>query len=119
MRDGRTKLPDLPFRGPASFILLGIMACALACASPVGINPTEGETMSPNTIQEALKTHNDELLSIPGVVGTAQALCQGTPCIRVMVSEKTPSVEQKILSILEGYPVQIRETGTIRPRPQK
>lgn len=64
-------------------------------------------------IEVVLAEHTDWLMSMPGVVGTAQAECQGRPCIKVLVAERTPEVEQ-IPRTLQGYPVEIEKTGPIR-----
>ena len=71
------------------------------------------------SIGEVLKEHTDRLMSLPGVVGTAQGLCLGKPCIKVFVIQKTLELEQKIPEILDGYAVSIEETGKIRALPEK
>jgi hypothetical protein len=71
-------------------------------------------TMTQKTIQEVLKDHTPELMSIPGVVGTALGEHQGELCIKVLVIEKTPELTEKIPSTLEGFPVIIQQTGEIR-----
>lgn len=73
--------------------------------------------MSHQAIEEALRAHNDELMSLSGVVGTAQSLCAGQPCIKVFVTQRTKELEQAIRRILAGYPVVIEESGPIRARP--
>ncbi|MEJ2236442.1 MAG: hypothetical protein P8X67_21270 [Syntrophobacterales bacterium] len=73
--------------------------------------------MPTKTIEEVLKEHTSKLMSIPGVVGTAQSLCEGQPCIKVFVSKKTEKLEQKIPKILEGYPVVIQKTGKFKALP--
>ncbi len=75
--------------------------------------------MSAKTIEEVLKEHTEELMSIPGVVGIGQGLCNDKPCIKVFVIEKTPELAQKIPNSLEGYQVIIEETGEIRALPKK
>jgi hypothetical protein len=67
-------------------------------------------------IPEVLKERTGALMSIQGVVGTGQGLCDGRPCIKVYVVKKTPEVEQKIRSILEPYPFSIQESGRFRSR---
>ena len=64
-----------------------------------------------------LRAHDRELMAIPGVVGVYVGLLadQKTPCLRVMAAKKTKALEQKIPKSLEGYPVEIEETGVIRP----
>lgn len=72
------------------------------------------KTMTPKTIQEVLKAHTPELMSIPGVVGTALGEQDGELCIKVLVIEKTPELTKKIPSTLESFPVVIQQTGEIR-----
>lgn len=74
--------------------------------------------MPAKTIEEVLKERTKELMSVPGVVGTALGLCDDTPCIKVYVVKKTSELDQKIPDILEGYPVMIEETGEIRALPE-
>jgi hypothetical protein len=68
-------------------------------------------------IEQVLKEHTEELVSIRGVVGTAHGLCVGAPCIKVFVSRKTEKLEQKIPKNLEGYQVVIQETGKFKALP--
>ena len=72
--------------------------------------------MPAKTIDEVLGEHTDEWMSIPGVVGTAIGQCEGKPCIRVMVVKKTQELMKKIPSKLEGFVVEVQETGEIRAR---
>ena len=73
--------------------------------------------MSVKKIEDALKEYTNALMSIPGVVGTGQGLCDGKPCIRVLVVKKTRELEEKISERLEGYPIMIDETGEIHALP--
>ena len=58
-------------------------------------------------------------MSIPGVVGIYEGLKDDSvPCLKVMVIEKTSKLEQKIPESLEGHPVVIQETESIRPMPE-
>ena len=74
--------------------------------------------MPAKAIDEVLREHTKSLMSIPGVVGTAQGLCDDKPCIKVYVIKETPELKQKIPQTLEGYPVMIEETGEIRALPK-
>ncbi len=94
---------------------IGIVGCVNKT-----VDDHEGEKkMTAKTIEEVLKEHTEELINIPGVVGTAQGLCNDKPCIKVYVIDKTPELEQKIPDKLEGYPLMIEETGEIRALPKK
>jgi hypothetical protein len=87
-------------------------------AKETGENGEKDKHMVQKPIEEVLKRHTNRLMSIPGVSGTAQSLCEGQSCIKVYVIEKTPELEQKIPSILGGYPVVIQETGKFRALPE-
>jgi hypothetical protein len=65
-------------------------------------------------IEEVLKKYTDKLMSISGVVGTGQGLCDGEPCIKVLLIKKTRELERKIPRELEGYKVRLEETGKVR-----
>ena len=99
------------------WVTMGIVllaSCFVSC-----ISDQEGEETTPSKpIEEVLETHTKELMAIDGVVGTAQGLCSGEPCIRVFVVKKTPEIERKIPASLEGYPVAIQETGSIEALPK-
>ena len=45
--------------------------------------------MPEKSIESVLREHTPALMSLPGVVGTAQGECAGQPCIRVFVAKKT------------------------------
>ena len=70
--------------------------------------------MTGKTLEAVLKQHSDRLMALPGVVGVAIGECEGNPCIKVLVVEKTPQLVNEIPPTLEGYPVVIEETGEIR-----
>ena len=74
--------------------------------------------MPSRPIEEVLKEHTGELMSIPGVVGTAQGICNNKPCIKVFVIEKTKDIDQRIPDELDGYPVEVEETGEFKALPQ-
>lgn len=71
--------------------------------------------MEETSVAAVLKRHTPRLMSVPGVVGTAEAQCGGKPCIKVYVKKKSPDVSAQIPAEIEGYPVTIQETGEIRP----
>jgi hypothetical protein len=69
-----------------------------------------------NDIQTVLKAHTDSLMAISGVAGVYIGLKNDSiPCIRVMVVKKTVELEKKIPLSLQGFPLEIEETGVIEP----
>ncbi len=95
--------------------ILGVALAVGACAPHT---EKEEKAMAPKTIEQVLKQHTPALMAKPGVVGTAQSLCAGRPCIRVFVIRGTPELKGNIPQELEGYPVILEETGEIRALPQ-
>ena len=53
-------------------------------------------------------------MALPGVIGTAQGLCDGKPCIKVLVVTRTSELLAQVPDALEGYTVEVQETGVIR-----
>ena len=65
-------------------------------------------------IKEVLKRHTNELMSVPGVVGVAEGEFQGIPCIKVFVMDKTQELLRQIPETIEGFLLQIEESGEFR-----
>jgi hypothetical protein len=72
---------------------------------------------STGSIEEVLGEQTERLLAIPGVVGTAQGLSGGKPCLLVYVADDASDVARKIPGTLCGYPVRVEKTGEIQARP--
>lgn len=70
--------------------------------------------MTSKSIEQVLKEHTPDLMAIPDVVGTGQGLCNGKPCIKVLVANMSQQVNQKIPSKIEGYEVKVEVTGPFR-----
>jgi hypothetical protein len=68
-------------------------------------------------INEVLRAHDKELLAIPGVVGVYVAVLEDgkTPCLKVMLAQKSAETERAIPKTIEGYPVVLEVTGEVRP----
>lgn len=67
------------------------------------------------TLQQALKDLTDRLMSKPGVLGTAEAACDGRPCLKVFVGKRSGGVRRHIPDSVDGYPVVVEETDWFRP----
>lgn len=67
-------------------------------------------------IEEVLREKTDEWMAVPGVVGTGLGLCDGAPCLVVLVARRTPEVEGRIPGEVDGHPVRIEVTGEFRAR---
>lgn len=72
--------------------------------------------MPTRPIEAVQEAHTPALVAIPGVVGTfIGATADGKPCIKIMVVERTAELERRLPRTLEGHPVEILESGRIRP----
>jgi hypothetical protein len=88
-------------------IVLAALVAACAGARP---------PVTARDIDAVLAAHRDSLMSLPGVVGTAVALCDRERCIKVLVADSTAVANMKIPARLEGYRVIVEVTGPFRPR---
>lgn len=65
------------------------------------------------TISEVLGAHSDSLMTIPGVIGVGEGRVKDQPSIQVLVIRRSANLVARLPSSLEGYPVDIVETGVI------
>ena len=101
-----------------------LLGALLAAATVVGCTGGGAErtanggedTMAERSITEVQEAHTPEWMEVSGVVGTGVGLCEGDPCIKVFVSERTPEVDDEIPGEVEGYTVQVEVTGSFRTR---
>ena len=101
-----------------------ILAAALlltAWGGGVGakIHDREKAEMPAQDIQEGLTAHTPRLLAMDGVVGVGQGICDGAPCLKVMILKKTSELIKQIGADADGYRIEIIETGEIRALDQK
>jgi hypothetical protein len=95
-------------------LVVSILAFAAACAASDAPGRTPGGGTG-GTVKDVLKRHSRDIMSIPGVVGTAEGKCGGKPCIKVYVEKKTPELSRRIPARIDGYPVEIEQTGRFKP----
>ncbi len=70
--------------------------------------------MPRRNIQNVLKKHTDELMAVPGVVGVAEGKSRGKPCIKVFVVVKNAELLGQMPSTIDGYPIEVEESGEFR-----
>ena len=70
-------------------------------------------SIDPN-IEKAQVRLTEQVMDLPGVVGTMIGDCEGAPCLKVMVEAADEVVLEKIPSEFEGYRVEVMVTGEIR-----
>ncbi len=67
------------------------------------------------TIKEVLDSHTEAWMGVKGVVGTGEGKTKkGDPCIVIFVDTITKDLRKLFPKVEEGYPVELRATGTVR-----
>jgi len=97
-------------------LLFMLLLAAIACQNQIKEKNQEPGSVPVRDINQVMQDHTAEWMALPGVVGVyIGAQADGRLCIRVMVVEKTEALEEKLPRSVEGHPVEIEETGEIRP----
>ncbi len=99
--------------------LLWLVAGAAACGQPSAEAVPEEQPLVKKPIEQVLREHTYSLMTLPGVVGTAQGLCDDNPCIRVFVVEATEELLKQIPKEIAGYTVDVQQTGEFKALDQK
>ncbi len=95
-------------------LFLWFAATMVSCSREQAEIGQEDSSMPNKSLEEILQEYTDSLMTMSGVVGTAQGLCDGEPCIRVFVIKKSDELMGQIPPMIEGYPVDVQETGEFR-----
>ena len=69
--------------------------------------------MPEKSIEQVHKEYFQKWISIPGVEGAGIGLENDKPCILVFASVEPELIHDVIPSIIEGYPVIIKQTGKL------
>ncbi len=102
-----------------SICLLWLVVGAIACGQPSAEAVPEEKPLVEKPIEQVLQEHTDSLMALPGVVGTALGLCADEPCIQVFVVEATEELLKQIPEEIEGYTVDVQQTGEFKALDQK
>ena len=94
----------------ASLLLALLAAPAAALLSRV----QEDGAMTEKSIEAVVDAHSSALMAHPEVLGTGVGLCDGSPCIKVFVTARSAELQRRIGAEIEGYRVDLVETGPIR-----
>ena len=103
----------------AAVCLLWLVAGGVGCGQPGAEAVPEEKPLVEKPIEQVLQDHTASLMALAGVVGTAQGLCADEPCIRVFVVEATEELLRQIPEEIEGYAVDVQQTGEFKAIDQK
>lgn len=104
--------------GARAVLLAGslLAAAAVLGCSEGGGDQERREAATERPIEAVQEAHTPEWMTLPGVVGTGIGLCDGEPCIKVLVTHRTAEIEETIPEEVDGHRVQIEVTGEFRAR---
>ncbi len=66
--------------------------------------------------KRVLRTVENDLMTIPGVIGVGVGRTQGRPCIQVYVAKWSAELEEEVPAEVKGIPVVMVEAGEVRAR---
>jgi len=66
-------------------------------------------------IAQVLEERTPALLAMPGVVGTAEGASGGHPVFVVLIRRDDAELRRRLPDQVEGYPVEVRVVGEVRP----
>jgi hypothetical protein len=73
---------------------------------------------SSDNIEAVKGRHEAWLMSLPNVVGVGIGKCDAGPCIKLYVQQKTSDLEGRIPEQLEGFKIDIEDSGPFQIQPQ-
>jgi hypothetical protein len=111
----------LTILNPISAVLSGLNVSMVGqCMAAMAAPPAEAQAANAGMSKEAVDSatavrdrHEDELMSIPGAVGTAIGVSDqaGQPAIHVYLNKMTPEARAAAPETVEGVPVKLIESG--------
>jgi hypothetical protein len=72
--------------------------------------------MSSKSIEQVLGENTGRWLKMDLVVGVAIGMLDDKPCIRILVASDAEKVRKQVPENVEGYPVIVEVTGSIKAR---
>jgi len=99
-------------RQPAK--LLGLAMLLSACLGQEPANSQASPDKSAmSDLSQLIKDHQDSLMDLADVVAVGAGVCDGEPCIRVLLSKDNAETEAQLPEQIEGIKVVAETTGPI------
>lgn len=125
---GRAAWPPAFVRGLGAAALVAALSCRPAAETtpeaPRTVTPIDPPAAADSAgrplraLSDVLRDHAPRLMALPGVVGVAEAaLPDGRPCLRIYVERLTPELAAELPRTLEGWPVDVEESGAFQAMP--
>ena len=98
----------------AALVFCILIGGLIGCADKKPKQYETGENMSGKTIEQVLGENTGRWLKMDLVVGVAIGMLDDEPCIRILVASDPEKVRQQLPENVEGYPVVVEVTGSIK-----
>jgi hypothetical protein len=111
-----------PFYFTMKFAFLPLAFLLASCSpKPAADNSSTTMTETPsndsiNPISVVIARHTPDWMNTPGVTGTGETQKDGKPAILILVDSLTGNMRTQFPASVDGYPVVIKATGTIKAR---
>jgi hypothetical protein len=112
-------MPNRPGAPHGLLLLLMVLAAYNACGSqPVEPDEKTAVVMPDNKIEQLIARYGESLMTLPDVVGISESLCEGKPCIKVLLSAENAETLAHLPKQLEGITVVAEVSGPFFASPQ-
>ncbi|MDP4199212.1 MAG: hypothetical protein Q8922_05575 [Bacteroidota bacterium] len=99
---------------PFFFFIAMLVACTPRPTEQNSAALDDSLNMHRRSITDVLAAHTDAWMRIEGVTGTGETQKAGKPAVMILVDSLTDSLRNKLPATVEGYPVVIETTGSIK-----
>lgn len=65
---------------------------------------------------DAVKSHAEQLMKLPGVVAVGVGLCDTQPCVKVFAAASSPELLAQLPKEIDGVIVALEISGVVRAR---
>ncbi len=69
------------------------------------------------SVENALARNRESIMALPNVVGSGLSLCNGAPCIKILIRQHDAEIEQRVRSIVGQTPFRVEKVGPIEALP--
>ncbi len=106
-------------RIPQGLLLLMLLAaCNPSGSQPVQPDEKTAVVMPSNTVEQLIARYSDSIMALADVVGISESLCDGQPCIKVLLAADNADTLARLPKQLEDIPVVVEVSGPFIASPQ-
>jgi len=93
-------------------VFLSIAGCNYPETDNITPTVQEESIVSQDDIAAAIAAHSMQIMQLDDVAGIGEGLCEGSPCVKVLLTKDNPATRKAIQTILNGIPAAIETSGS-------